>query len=178
MQGEIKHVIRKAQKGDRDAFEHLLCLYYDMIYRVAYRFTGHASDAEDIAQEISLALVDKLRSYRGRSSFSTWLYRLIVNHCLDFRKKQATDRARDRKYAELELMGTAEAHEANRKAAWLYRSVSLLSSPFKETALLVLAEELSHAEVAKILDCKESTVSWRMHEVRNHLTGQQEGYHA
>ncbi len=178
MQSDIKQIIRNAQKGDRESFEHLLRLHYDMMYRVAYRFTGHASDAEDIVQEVCVALVDKLASYRSRSRFTTWLYRLIVNHCLDFRKKQATDRARDRKYAEMELMVTAEAQEANRKAAWLYRSVALLSSPFKETALLVLAEELSHAEAAKILDCKESTISWRMHEIRKHLTGQQEGYHA
>ena len=63
----------------------------------------------------------------------------------------------------------AEAFEDNRKVAWLYRVIAELEETLRETALLVLAEALSHAEAAKILGCAESTVSWRMHEVRKLL---------
>ncbi|MES2985277.1 MAG: RNA polymerase sigma factor [Pseudomonadota bacterium] len=175
MNEDSQQIISKAQRGDREAFRQVLQAHYGMIHRVAYRFTGHAVDAEDVTQEVCMALVDKLRSYNGRSSFSTWLYRVIVNQCHDFRKKRGADRARDTQYVELEAMGAADAVEANRKTAWLYRAIAALKPPLPETALLVLAEECSHAEAAIILNCKESTVSWRMHEVRKQLITLMEG---
>jgi RNA polymerase sigma-70 factor (ECF subfamily) len=170
-------LIANALAGDHESFRRLLHLHYGMIYRVAYRFTGHREDAEDVAQEVCMALVDKLMNYKGNSNFTTWLYRVVVNQCHDFQKKRTTDRNRDAQYAELEIMCVADIREAQQKTAWLYRAVAALQSPFKETALLVLAEELSHAEAGKILNCKESTISWRMHEIRKQLTLAMEGYH-
>jgi RNA polymerase sigma-70 factor, ECF subfamily len=177
MDENITTLIEKAQRGERSAFEQLLRLHYAIMYRVAYRFTGTRADAEDIAQEVCMLLVDKLKHYNRRSSFSTWLYRVVVNQCHDFRKKRQTDTARDTQYVELEAMGAADAAEATRKTAWLYRAIAALKPPLPETALLVVGEELSHAEAAKILECKESTVSWRMHEIRKQLIQQMEGGH-
>ena len=57
------------------------------------------------------------------------------------------------------------------------RAVAALEEPYRETALLVLAEELSHAEAAKVLDCKESTISWRMGEIRKQLMAAMGGQH-
>lgn len=178
MNEDLQETIIRAQRGDSAAFRLLLQTQYAWMHRAAYRFTGHTADAEDVVQEVCMALIDKLASYNGKSSFSTWLYRVVVNQCHDFRKKRGAGRARDTQYAELEAFATAEAHEANRKTAWLYRAIAALKPPLPETALLVLAEELSHAEAAKVLDCKESTVSWRMHEIRKQLTEMMEGGHA
>lgn len=177
MNEDLQQIITNAQRGDREAFRRLLQSQYGMIYRVAYRFTGNVADAEDVAQEVCMALVDRLGSYKGGSSFSTWLYRVVVNQCHDARKKKRADSARDTQYIELEAMETADAKEANRKASWLYRAIAMLKPPLPETALLVLGEELSHAEAGKILGCKESTVSWRMSEVRKQLTSMMEGSH-
>jgi RNA polymerase sigma-70 factor, ECF subfamily len=66
---------QRAKGGDRVAFRGLLDRHYDMLYRVAYRFLGNATEAEDVAQEIALSLVDRIGSFRGQSSLSTWLYR-------------------------------------------------------------------------------------------------------
>lgn len=169
--------IAQAQAGDREAFRLLLQQHYGMIFRVAYRFLGHRADAEDVAQEVCVALVDKLKGYHGGSSFSTWLYRVVVNQCHDYRKKRHSDSARDTAYVELESMGAADAAEAKQKTSWLYRAIAALKPPLPETALLVLAEDLSHAEAAEVLGCKESTVSWRMGEVRKQLTVMMEGGH-
>lgn len=140
-----------------------------MIYRVAYKFTGHRHDAEDIAQEVCVGLVDKLQSFRGESSVSTWLYRIVVNACRDFHKKQKTHRTHDKTYMDMEQQQKAESGEDNQKVTWLYRAIATLEQTLKETALLVLAEEVSHAEAGKILGCAESTISWRMHEIRKQL---------
>ncbi len=177
MNENTQQIIKQAQCGDREAFRQILQSHYGMIHRVAYRMTGHVTDAEDITQEVCMTLVDKLRSYNGRSSFSTWLYRIVVNHCHDFRKKRHSDMNRDTHYVELEAMGAADAADANRKTAWLYRAIAALKPPLPETALLVLTEERSHAEAAAILGCKESTISWRMHEVRKQLIALMEGSH-
>ena len=129
MSEELQNIIIQAQRGNTAAFRQLLRAHYAMMYRVAYRFTGHSADAEDVAQEVCMALVDKLRSYNGRSSFSTWLYRVVVNQCHDFRKKRGADRARDTQYVELEAIGAADAAEDNRKTAWLYRAIAALKPP-------------------------------------------------
>jgi len=159
----------RAQAGDKLAFSQLLGEHYDMMYRVAYRFCGNRQDAEDIAQEICIKLVDKLESYKGDSAFSTWLYRVVVNACRDYFKSQGARRKTEGGYMDLESLQHADSADTQKKVAWLYRALNQLAPELKETALLVLAEELSHAEAGKILDCAESTISWRMHEVRKQL---------
>lgn len=159
----------KAGAGDRAAFSRLLEDHYDMIYRVAYRFTGSSSDAEDAAQEVCCALVDKLRKFRGDSSFTTWLYRVVVNTCHDLRKKRGNQGSIDQRYIELDGLLRAEQTEKTKQVSWLYRAIAALKPPLPETALLVLGEDLSHADAGKILGVAESTISWRMHEVRKQL---------
>jgi len=169
--------IELAKKGDSVAFQQLLEKHYSMMYRVAYRFTGQAQDAEDIAQEVCVGLVGKLQGFNGKSSFSTWLYRVVVNTCRDFHKKVSTHRTLDKCYIELEKNELSDKHDSNKKIAWLYRNIANLEQSLKETALLVLAEELSHAEAGNILGCAESTISWRMSEVRKHLKNAMGSYH-
>ena len=163
-------IVTLAQRGDREAFAQLLATHYSMIHRVSYRFSGSQADAEDITQEVCMALVDKLASFKGGSSFTTWLYRVVVNQCHDFRKKRNAGGVREQAYVEMVALGEAEAREAHTKTAWLYRMIAALKPPLPETALLVLAEEMSHAQAAQVLNCKESTVSWRMGEIRKQLT--------
>lgn len=162
-------LVEKALKGDRAAFERLLSEHYSMMYRVAYRFTGQKQDAEDIAQNVCMQLPDKLASFKGQSSFSTWLYKIVLNACRDMHKVRGARGQLMRSYLEMEKGQAAEAREDNLKVAWLYRAIAGLEDALRETALLVLAEDLSHAEAAAILSCAESTVSWRMHEVRKRL---------
>ncbi len=170
--------IEMAKRGDRDAFHRVLEENYAMIHRVAYRFTGTMQDADDIAQDVCLKLAEKIRSFRGDSLFSTWLYRLVVNACADHRKRRQTNTRNDRSYAELEQQQQASSADDNRMIAWLYREIAQLEEPLKATALLVLAENLSHTEAGKVLNCAESTVSWRMHELRKILKARKEASHA
>lgn len=163
------NIIANAKAGDRSAFRQILEQHYAMMVRVAYRFLGDQSDAEDIAQEVCAALPAKLASFRGESSFSTWLYRVVINACKDWQKKHRAQKGLEHRYHELEKNLTAESKEAARKTAWLYRALTTLDEAMRDTALLVIAEELSHAEAAQVLGCAESTVSWRMHEVRKSL---------
>lgn len=160
---------RAASGGDREAFQLLVERHYDTAYRVALRYAGSRADAEDIAQDVCLGLARKIVSFKGRSRFSTWLYRVIVNACRVFARKQKSARALQENYAVYREMARGDAaHDADRHD-WLNEAVASLEPTLRETAILVLAEDLSHAQAAKILGCAESTVSWRLSEVRKKL---------
>jgi RNA polymerase sigma-70 factor (ECF subfamily) len=166
-----------AQQGDRVAFQKLLESNYEMIYQVAYRFTGQCEDAEDITQEVCVGLASKIHAYRGEAKFKTWLYTIIVNACLDGHRKRERQYAQLADYLEYEAHDRAVSDDNAQQVAWLYRELARLKEPFKETAFLVLAEDLSHADVGKILGCSESTISWRMHEIRHKLKALMESDH-
>lgn len=162
-------LIKRAQGGESRAFAQILEQNYSMIFRVAYRFTGSRHDAEDIAQEVCMRLAEKIQNFRNESSFSTWLYRIVVNACHDLHKKQNSYRRTENRYTDFEENNRASDNDSKQKIAWLYRTIYQLDPTLKETAILILTEELSHAEAGKILGCAESTISWRMHEVRKLL---------
>ena len=162
-------LVRCAREGDAEAFQTLLERHYDTAYRVAYRFTRHAEDAEDIAQDICLVLARKIGSFRGRSRFSTWLYRIVINACRDHVRRQKSTDTLQANFALFREQTMADAaHDAARRD-WLSNAIATLEPKLKETAILVLAEDLSHGDAAAALGCAESTVSWRMHEVRKTL---------
>lgn len=166
-----------ARNGDRTAFRRLLERHYDTAYRVALRYAGNVADAEDIAQDVCLALAGKIKSFRGRSRFSTWLYRVVINACRDYTRKQKSTQSLQANYAIYrELDDADQVHNAGR-LSWLNEAITALEPKLRETAVLVLAEALSHAEAASILDCAESTVSWRMHQIRKKLQAQVETQH-
>ena len=150
----------KAATGDAEAFQHLLERHYDSVYRIAFRFSGLREDAEDLAQDVCTSLAHKIRSFRGESQFSTWLYRVVMNAARDAHRKRATAVKATKAYTEASQLERGEQAAANKDAAWLYDALEEVSSDLKETAILVLAEGFNHAEAAHILDIKESTVSW------------------
>jgi RNA polymerase sigma-70 factor (ECF subfamily) len=158
-----------AAQGDGAAFRRLIERHYDRVYRLAYRFLGSRAEAEDAAQDICLALAGKVRSFGGRSRFSTWLYALAMNACRDRMRKRAGTLHHEGAYAAAAEMRLADWADSDRRTRWLYQALDRLDPALKETALLVLAEEMSHAEAGAVLGVKESTVSWRMHEVKKRL---------
>lgn len=160
---------KAARAGDRTAFGQLVERHYDTAYRVALRYTGVRADAEDIAQEVCLALADKIRTFKGKSRFSTWLYRVVVNACRDFARRQSTARTLQENYAVYREMASADTADDKNRTEWLNNALEALEPALRETTILVIGEELGHAEAAEILGCAESTVSWRLHEVRKKL---------
>ena len=164
----------RAAGGDAIAFQSLLERHYDRVYRIAYRFTGAQQDAEDLTQDVCTALATKLKSFRGDARFSTWLYRLVVNAAHDMRRRRAAADRLHAAYGELAELKRGEAAETAREIQWLYETLEQLGEDLRRTAILVVAEGLSHAEAAEILEVKESTVSWRMHELRKKLKAQAE----
>lgn len=164
-QGDINDLIRKAQGGDAAAFERLVAAHYDFIFRVAFKWCGHKEDAQDIAQDVCIKLARGIGGFGFQSSFTSWLYRLVINTAVDMKRK--TRPVLD--IADYDAPSGDAAHEEAQYTAEVLRAVQALPENEKTAILLVAAEGLSHKEAAQIMDCKESTVSWYIHEGRKKL---------
>ena len=161
---------RWAAAGDGEAFAALLERHYDRIYRIGARVLGDADEAADLAQDVCVALPAKLASYRGRCRFTTWLYRVVVNPARDVLRRRAARQRGERGYAELDaLMRRDQVAARECESFWLRQALGRLSDGLRVTVVLVLEEGLRHAEAGEVLGVSESTVSWRMHEVRKRL---------
>ena len=158
-----------AAAGDREAFRRLLEIHYGLIYRIAWRYVGSAADAEDIAQDVCVALATRLGHFDNRSRFSTWLISVVINRCRDFLRRRRSSQALVEKYGVLREAEEADHADTERRTALLREAMQGLDPELRETVLLVVAEELSHAEAGEVLGCAESTVSWRLHVARKRL---------
>lgn len=158
-----------AAAGDRDAFAALLARHYDRVFALAFRLTGLRAEAEDLTQDICLALPAKLASYRAEARFSTWLYRVTVNATHDRRRRAATHRRAADGWGDWEIGRQAEI-AANAKAQdWLAATMAGLPPELRDTAALTLGEDMTQAEAAEVLGISEGTVAWRMSEVKKRL---------
>lgn len=159
----------RARDGDRRALQLLLERHHATAYRVSYRFLGSRADAEDVAQDVCMKLVDRIASYRGESRFSTWLYTVVLNSCRNHHRRQRTFRNALSGYAASLAEDAADWSDSEERIRWLYLALDGLSPPLKETALLVLAENVTHDDAASILNISPGTVAWRMSEVKKRL---------
>ncbi len=158
-----------AATGDREAFAALLSRHYDRILGLAFRLTGSAAEAEDLTQDICVALPAKLAGFRGAARFTTWLYRVTVNAAHD-RRRRAAVRARSADgWGDWEIARQAEAEAARAAGDWLTAAMQRLSPELRDTVALTLGEEMSQAEAAEVLGVSEGTVAWRMSEVKKRL---------
>ncbi len=167
-------LIEQAQQGDEHAFSDLLDRYYDLIYRIALRWSGHSTNAEDITQQACMKLARSIEQFRFESAFSSWLYRLVINCAKDWHKSEHRHPEGDDSYEDVAEQSLQQEQQIylNQILKWL----DTAGKDMKETALLIFAEGLSHREAADVLEVKESTISWRIHEIRKLLMQREAPY--
>ncbi|HYI93331.1 MAG TPA: sigma-70 family RNA polymerase sigma factor [Bryobacteraceae bacterium] len=171
-------IIEGCRKGDRNAFRVLYDIYKDKVYSIAlYFFHGNVATASDVTQQVFLKLMTDFQHFRGDSAFSTWLYRLVVNTCID------TERRGKRHPAQidqtlLETIAAEGSHEqdlAQRQIASSIRdAISSLPQKFRLAILLRYFEDLSYQEMASALNCSMGTVSSRLSRGHKLLAGKLE----
>lgn len=164
---KLTGLIRRAQSGDGASFAELVDLYYDTIYRFAWKWCGHRANAEDIAQQSCIKLAASLAQFRFQAAFSSWLYRLVIASAQDWQRTQ--QRHEHGSISESEPTADAARAENSIYLLQLIEQLDQLGEGMKETALLVHAEGLSHAEAGEILGVAEATISWRVHAIRKHI---------
>ena len=170
-----------ASKGDSMAFETLLRRHYDRMFTLSWRLMGNYHEAQDLTQDLCLALPRKLAGWRGEAKFTTWLYRIVLNASHD-RRRSAEARSRNHsQWGDWELARQASNAEAAEARDWMRLALATLAPDLRETAALILDAEMKQAQVAEILDIPAGTVAWRMSEVKRHLrlhaAQETEGHH-
>ena len=169
METSDENLVAAANQGDGQAFSLHLSRHYDLIFRLGFRILGSKADAEDLAQDICVALPGKLAGFRAEAKFTSWLHRVIVNAARDRMRRSGTRNKAADGWGEVEFMRRAEAKEARDGLDWLQTAMTQLDDDLRETVALVLGEEMTHAAAAEVLHISEGTVSWRMSQVKKAL---------
>jgi RNA polymerase sigma-70 factor (ECF subfamily) len=163
-----ERVIEACRQGDREAFRLLFETYQDRVFSVSlYYFKGDEACARDVTQQVFLKLMTKIEQFRRDAQFSTWLYRLVVNACMDEQRRRrrflpfgdgfemgrsrSVERdGQEERYARIELADTVKA------------AISELKPKLRLAILLKYVEGLSYEEMAEVLNCSKGTIASRM----------------
>ncbi|MEK5448289.1 RNA polymerase sigma factor [Paenibacillus sp. FSL R7-0331] len=157
--------------GQGQAFGHLVTRYQGMVYRVCIKITGEAESAKDMAQEVFIKAYKALPSFRGQSSFSTWLYRIAYRTCLDW--KRANDREwRHRSTADYTendwvTSQTPEQAALSKEASEeLDQNLNSLTEPYRSVVQLYYFQHHSYQEIAEQKGVSVKTVESQLYRAR------------
>ncbi len=172
-----KALIRRAKKGDVSAFEELIAGYEKKVYNTVYRFFNNSEDAMDITQEIFIKVFTSLRGFKENSSFSTWLYRIAVNTCIDFlrKKKDETLPINDEMVAGNDTTHSSftqlpeEFVEKQELKQALMKAINSLPEEQRICVILRDIQGFSYTEISEILMCSLGTVKSRLSRGRRAL---------
>ncbi|GBD36789.1 ECF RNA polymerase sigma factor SigW [bacterium HR36] len=170
-------LIAQCLQGRAEAFGELVRRYQDRLYNSVYRFLGNAEDARDVVQEAFLSAFRSLRRFRGSSQFFTWLYRIALNHAVDWKRRKSL-RALPEAFAQTSrnepqdpsLLANPDWHlQRLEEDERLHQALAKLSHEHRLVLILRDIDELSYEQIAEVLDIPLGTVRSRLHRARLEL---------
>ena len=180
METLVKKRIKQVLKGDRNAFGEIVELYKDKVFQLSFRMLGNRHEAEDIAQEAFIRAFVNIQSFNMNLKFSTWLYRIATNLCIDRIRKKKPDYYLDAEVAGAEgltmysqipskLRLPEEDVESLELHDTIQNEIMKLPEKYRSVIILKYIEELSLKEISEILDMPLGTVKTRIHRGREAL---------
>ena len=170
--GEIgPEVLDACRRGDREAFRALYEAYKDRVYSIAFYFLQADADAAgEVTQQVFLRLMREIARFRGEAALSTWLYRLVVNACVDRARRRRTDVvAKDPMALDTIAASSALSHEEMlarcEVATTVQRAVATLPPKLRAAILLRYFDDLWYSDMAHALNCSIGTVASRLSRV-------------
>ena len=183
-----RDAVARAREGDQEAFRVLVERYQGRAHRLALRVLRDEEQARDAVQDAFLKVHSNLGRFENRSSFYTWLYRLVMNVCLDAKRRDRSSRFVDTpELGDLERIATHESMPASEQhfrvheeapddalgraelRAAVARAITALPDAARETLILREVEGLSYSEIAEALDIPKGTVMSRLHYARRRV---------
>jgi RNA polymerase sigma-70 factor (ECF subfamily) len=178
------NLVAQAKQGDIDAFAELARRCQEKVYYTLLSLTKNQQDASDLAQEAFMQAFKSIKSFKQRSSFYTWIYRIAVNLTLNFLKRKKREEGKE--VFNESLSGFKESEDPSFSPdEWslkkelsdkLQEAIDTLPLPYKASFTLVVFQGMTHGQAARILGCSENTVSWRMHKARKMLQARLKPY--
>jgi RNA polymerase sigma-70 factor, ECF subfamily len=180
MDALIANMVSQVKKGDQEAFEGIVDLFKDKIYRHCFRMVGNGHEAEDLAQETFLRAYRSIDKYNGEYKFSTWIFRIATNLCIDrLRKKKpdyyldaevpGTDGATMYSHLPSEQLLPEEVVTENEQWSELQQEIMKLPEKYRTAIVLKYVEDLSLEEISQIMEIPVPTVKTRIHRGREAL---------
>lgn len=185
-----ERLIEACRLGDRESFRQLFELHKDRVWSVALHFIGDEAAARDITQQVFLKLFTAINHFRGEAGFSTWLYRLTVNACLDEQRRRRRflsfdffkagdggsvgrnlmEQQQAKQFEQqLQAMAQEDHHARLELSAAVKAAVKELKPKLRMAILLKYFEGLSYEEMASVLGCSAGTVASRLNRGHREL---------
>jgi RNA polymerase sigma-70 factor (ECF subfamily) len=158
LRDDERAALEAARAGDREAFGLLVERYQRDVYRLCYRYVNDHHDASDLAQDAFLKAFRAIGSFRGDSAFSTWMYRIAVNTCLNFRSARRPMQEELPEALADRGPGAGERMVRDEQSRRVRQAVARLPEKQRATLILKVYNDLTHEEVAKILGSSVGTV--------------------
>ena len=164
-------LMRAVSGGDNGALGELFRIHHQRVYSLCFRITGDRMAADDLVQECFLRVMRYRRKFDGRSTISTWLYRIARNVCMDHLTHGAR-RSKIERTATEEMVRGGEAGTKNEdpRVERLERALALLRQEEREMLVLSRYHDLPYAEIATVCDCTVGAVKVRIHRAMKELT--------
>ena len=167
-------LVRRSVDGDTEAFETLVTRYQRVVFTVALRMLGDREDARDAAQNTFVKIFEKLDTYRTDHRFFSWMYRILVNECLNARRHRRLQGADGGEDAGADAEGSREpgpgdAFEAAERRRDVRAAILALAAPYREVIVLRHFAALSYDEMGEALGVPARTVKSRLHTARQQL---------
>ncbi|MGN1401116.1 MAG: RNA polymerase sigma factor SigW [Bacillus sp. (in: firmicutes)] len=179
----VKQRIKEVLKGDHNAYGEIVEIYKDKLFQLCYRMLGNRHEAEDMAQEAFVRAYIKIHTFNINLKFSTWLYRIATNLCIDRIRKKKPDF-----YLDAEVAGTdgltmyshipadtvlpEDEVESLELQDTIQKEIMRLPEKYRTVIVLKYIEELSLKEIGHILDLPIGTIKTRIHRGREALRKQ------
>lgn len=178
-----EQLVKRSLQGDLQAFEELVLGYQSKVYALTYRYMGNEEDAYDMFQETFIKAYRSLPSFKGQSSFGTWIYRIASNVCLDElrrRKRRIPTLSLDEPATtldgnelEVEIADTSYSidilYEQKELSSSIQEVLDQMKKEHKTAIILRDILDLSYEEMAKVMGCSMGTVKSRLSRARNIL---------
>ena len=169
-------LLRRAQRGDPEAFEQLMTPLEQRIWRICWHYTGDREAASDCGQDTMVRIWRGLGSYRGDCAFETWVYRVAANCCMDYLRKKKRDRSesiepmRENGFDPADpKAGTEEQAVAAETTAELRACIARLPEEQREALVLTQLEGVPYDTAAKLLGVSEGTIKSRVNRAKSKL---------
>lgn len=173
-------LVRLSRNGDRNAFEELVDMYNDKIYHLAYRMLNFSSEAEDVVQDTFLRVYMNLDRYDENQKFSTWIYRIATNLCIDRLRKRKPNYSLDAEMPDGEgsdwysllasQQDTPEQEVVLSETQYIIRrAIGNLPEKYKSVVVLRYLHDMSLQEIGDVLGMPVTTVKTRVHRGREFL---------
>lgn len=174
-------IIKQLKSGDYSNYDKLVDSYKNRVFGMAYKFTNDYDEAQDLAQEVFLKIYRQIKNFREESKLSTWIYRISVNTCLDWKKKK--ERIKSINFSSMvneenkdqtidikdESMLPDEIILQDEDQKQVHELIYQLSDKYKTVLIMYHFNEMSYQDISKALNIPERTVETRLYRARRML---------